>query len=226
MKRFHPVCLILITVFGPLFGATAGAALEPNPVREALPKKSETYLREGVISGGDRDVRAGVVKNIRRAINGNFERVVIDLDAEKASYFQAAIEPEQRRILITLFGSPKLGFNAKKVTEDFKKSPLVSHVELFPKIEEDAWTFALHLRAAIPVEVFELTSPTRIILDLKGGEALMSELTPKATVKSAFKVKVKPKAAITAPRRAPIYSPTDSEDEGNGASAHSEDIPE
>lgn len=216
MKRFHPVGFILISMLGSLFGSTAGAALEPNPVREALPKKTENYLKEGVISGGDQEVRAGVVKNIRRAINGNFERIVIDLDAEKASYFQAAIEPEQRRILVTLFGSPKLGFNAKKVTEDFKKSPLISHVELFPKIEDDAWTFALHLRAAIPVEVFELTSPTRIILDLKGGGALMSELSPKVIAKPVVKVKAKPKA-ITVPVE---------EDQGNGAAAHAEDIPE
>lgn len=206
-------------------GATAGAALDPNQVREALPKKTESYLKEGVISGGDRETRAGMVRNIRRALNGNFERIVIDLEAERAPYFQAAMEPEQRRIIVTLFGSPKLGFNAKKVAEDFKKSPLVSHVELFPKIEEDSWTFALHLRAAVPVEVFELTSPTRIILDLKGGSALLAELAPKAVAKPALKAKAKPKA-LSAARLVTKPAVTESEDEGNSAASHAEDIPE
>jgi len=189
-----------------LLGSTAVAALEPNEVREALPKKTESYLKDGVISGGDRDVQAGLVKNIRRAVNGGFERVVIDIDAERAPYYQAAVEPSQRRILITLFGNPRIGLNAKKITEDFKKSPLVSRVELLPKVEDDAWTFALHLRSAVPVEVFELTSPTRIIFDLKNGA-------------SAAKPVVRAK-----PRAKPVEIL--SEDEGNGAAAHSEDLPE
>lgn len=200
MNYFIPVSVFGVFLLGSILGPAAGAALEPNEVREALPKKTESYLKEGVISGGDRDARAGMVKNIRRAINGNFERIVIDLDGEKAPYYQAALEPEQRRILITLFGSPKLGFNAKKIVEEFKKSSLVSHVELFPKIEEDAWTFALHLRAAVPVEVFELTAPTRIILDLKGV----------------------PRRA----RQTPVHPVIESAEEGNGAAAHSGDLPE
>lgn len=189
-----------------LLGSTAVAALEPNQVREALPKKTESYLKEGVISGGDREVKAGLVKNLRRAVNGGFERIVIDLDAERAPYYQAAVEPAQRRILITLFGNPRVGLNAKKIAEDFKKSPLVSQVELLPKVEEDAWTFALHLRTAVPVEVFELTSPTRIIFDLKNSPSVSKPV-----------VRAKPRA-----KPVEILS----EDEGNGASAHSEDLPE
>lgn len=193
-----------------LLGSTAVAALEPNQVREALPKKTESYLKEGVISGGDREVQAGLVKNIRRAVNGGFERIVIDIDAERAPYYQAAVEPAQRRILITLFGNPRVGLNAKKITEDFKKSPLVSRVELLPKVEDDAWTFALHLRSAVPVEVFELTSPTRIIFDLKSGA---SAAKPVVHARPQVKTRAKPVEIL-------------SEDEGNGAAAHSEDLPE
>jgi hypothetical protein len=194
-----------------LFMSTAGAAIEPSQVREALPKKTESYLREGVISGGDKDTQAGMVKNLRRAVNSGFERIVLDLDSEKAPYYQAAIEPSQKRILITVFGSPRLGLNAKRIAEDFKKSSLVSRVELFPKIEDDSWTFALHLKSAVPVEVFELTAPTRIIFDLKNGGV------------------TKPRAqAVVVPVHKAVREPlpAESDDEGNGAAARSEDIPE
>lgn len=211
---------------------SASAALEPNQVREALPKKTETYLKEGIISGGDRETQFGIIKDVRRATNGGFERVVIDLDADQAPYYQAAIEPNQRRIVITVFGSPKLALNAKKIVEQFKKSPLVTRIDFFPLVEEDSWTFALYLKAAVPVEIFELTSPTRIILDLKAGPAMLTEVPAKPKTvpgkKTALK-KVAPaypaKFAPSAP--APIRAnPIEQEYEGNGAATQMDDLPE
>ena len=137
---------ILSSLILMLFISTAGAALEPSSVREALPKKTESYLKEGVFSGGDREVHSGVVKDVRRATNGNFERIVIDIDSEKAPYYQAAIDSAQRRILVTIFGSPKLAINAKKIVDQFRRSALIARVEFFPVVEEDSWTFALYLR--------------------------------------------------------------------------------
>ncbi len=197
-----------------LIGPSASAALEPNQIREALPKKTEMYLKEGVFSGGDREVRAGLVKDIRRAANGGFERIVIDLDSVTAPYYQASIEPSQRRILFTLFGSLRLGIDAKKIVTHFKKSPLISRVEFFPKVEDDAWTFALHLKNAVPVEVFELAAPTRIVVDLKNG-----------TVASAAAPRTK---KVSAPKPRTAAPPAEAEEmfHGNSASGHSEEIPE
>lgn len=215
-----------------LFVSNASAALDSSQIREALPKKTESYLKEGLVAGGDREVRAGVVKDVRRATNGGFERIVVDIDAEKAPYYQAAIDSAQRRILVTVFGSPKLAIDAKKIVDQFRKSPLVARVEFFPIVEEDAWTFALHLRAAVPVEVFELSAPTRIIFDLKGGAALISELTPKAKAKAgdsgeAAKKPVRSVRTKVAPVKAkPRPISIENEFDGNGASNHSEDVPE
>ena len=214
-----------------LFISTAGAALEPNQVREALPKKTESYLKEGLISGGDREVSAGIVKDVRRATNGNFERIVVDLDSERAPYYQAAIDPSQRRILVTIFGSPKLAIDAKKVLEQFRKSALVARVEIFPVVEDDSWTFALYLRAAVPVEVFELTAPTRIIFDLKAGAAMISELRPKSAAISAPKKAqsrpVMPRAKLAPPKPKVIRAnPVEDEFQGNGAASRNDDIPE
>jgi hypothetical protein len=213
---------ILSSLAFSLFISTAGAALEPNQVREALPKKTESYLKEGLISGGDREIRAGIVKDVRRATNGGFERIVVDIDAEKAPYYQAAIDPAARRILVTLYGSPKLAINAKKI------------VEQYPIVEEDSWTFALYLRSAVPVEVFELTAPTRIIFDLKGGAGLVAEVAPPAPVGNAAHSAKRPVTRVvpTHPKSSPAKpkairaNPVEDEYKGNGAANHAEDIPE
>ncbi len=213
-----------------LFISTAGAALEPTQVREALPKKTESYLKEGLFSGGDREVHSGIVKDVRRATNGGFERIVVDIDSEKAPYYQAAIDSAQRRILVTIFGSPKLAINAKKIVESFRKSALIARVEFFPLVEEDSWTFAVYLRAAVPVEVFELTAPTRIIFDLKAGAAMMGELTPKVNAHPPKKTA----ARVRAPRVKPVpakpkgirANPDEDQYEGNGAASHNDDVPE
>lgn len=215
-----------------LFISSAGAALESGQVREALPKKTEFYLKQGLISGGDREVRSGIVRDVRRATNGEFERVVVDIDSEKAPYYQAAIDSAQRRIVVTVFGSPKLAINAKKIVEQFRKSALVARVEFFPIVDEDAWTFALYLRAAVPVEVFELSAPTRIIFDLKGGGALISELAPKAKIGFSKRISVPRAVPATRMKSVPIKpkairaNPIEDEYEGNGAANHSDDLPE
>lgn len=217
------------------FLPAAVAALEPSQIREALPKKTESYLREGTVSGGDREVRSGIVKDVRRAANGGFERIVVDLDSEKAPYYQAAIDPVQKRILVTIFGSPKLAIDARKIVDQFRKSALVARVEFFPLLEEDAWTFALYLRAAAPVEVFELTAPTRIIFDLKAGAATVGELAPRAALGNPSRApkRTVPRAApefrakgVPPKPKAPRAAPVEDDYEGNGAATHSEDIPE
>jgi hypothetical protein len=214
--------------------ATAGAAVEPTSVRVALPKKTESYLKEGMISGGDREVQFGIVKDIRRATNDGFERIVIDIDSEKAPYYQAAIDPERKRILVTLFGSPRLAFNAKKIMEGFRKSPRVEKVELFPLLEEESWTFAIYLKAAMPVEVFELYAPTRIVFDLKSSGMNASDAGKKdrrtAPVKALKKVTSpthvsKVEAHPEAPK-AIQSNPNEDEFEGNGSALHFDEIPE
>jgi hypothetical protein len=222
MKILPALFLLLIS--------SASAALDTNQVREALPKKTETYLKEGVISGGDRETHFGIVKDVRRALNGGFERIVIDLDADRAPYYQAAIEPNQRRIIVTLFGSPKLALNAKKIVEQFKKSPVVSRIDFFPLVEEDSWTFALYLKAAVPVEIFELTSPTRIIFDLKAGAAMLTETPVKPKTVPGKKTALKKPTPAYPPKFAPPNpiraNPIEEEYEGNGAASQMDDLPE
>ncbi len=116
------------------------------------------------------------VVDIRRAANPKFERIVIDLEGtqngepsavSRPPYYQVAVTPDEKRLVFTLWGKPKLAFNSKKVIAEFKKSKTVEDVQLLPKVESGEWTFVMELKGPLSAEVFELGSPARVIVDLK-----------------------------------------------------------
>jgi hypothetical protein len=161
-----PVGFIILSMS--FFAQTiARASLDGTRVHSVEPKKTQSYVREGLVVGGDRQVTQVEIKEIRRAMNNGFERVVLDLNSRGTPYYQVAVEPEMKRIVFTVFGQSQLGFDPLKVIAGFKKSTLVSRIDLYPKLDENSWTFALNLKTVTPVEVFELAAPTRIIFDLK-----------------------------------------------------------
>ena len=156
-------------------GIAAISAVKPDQVFVADAKKSKSYVGNGVVVGGDWAIDDFTVSGIRRASNAGYERIVIDLEGNRAGepaavdrppYYHVAISPELKRVVITIMGKPRLGFDPGKVSLAFKKSALVNKVELLPLVEKDRWTFVMDLKRAGSVEVFELVKPTRIILDL------------------------------------------------------------
>ena len=161
---------------GGLSTQSALAGLKPESVRVADGKKTEAYLRDGLFIGGDRAITQSIIRDIRRADNSQYERIVIDLEGSlggeaaaipRPPFFQASVTPDEKRIVLSIWGNPELRFDASKVLGAFKKSKAISKVELLPKVEEQVWTFALNLKKEVRVEVFELGAPTRIILDIR-----------------------------------------------------------
>lgn len=156
------------------------AELRPDKVYLAESKKTEAYIRDGLVTGGDRAIQEFLVRDIRRATNAGYERIVIDLEGsrggesvaiERPPYFQVAVTPDEKRLIFTAFGKPTLGFDAKKVHGAFKRSALVDQVTLLPALDEGWWTFSIGLKEGHSVEIFELKNPVRIIVDIRGGKA-------------------------------------------------------
>lgn len=174
--RVNYLMSFLILNFFATLSAQAVADLRPDRVHVADEKKNLAYIRDGLIIGGDQAVNEFVVKDIRRAANQGFERVVIDLEGNRngepmaisrSPYFQVAVSPDEKRMILSFFGRPKLAFDSGRVLRAFKKSAVVQQVILLPKLEDDVWTFVIELKKGAPVEIFELSSPVRLILDLK-----------------------------------------------------------
>ncbi|MGZ3696898.1 MAG: hypothetical protein ACXWP5_02295 [Bdellovibrionota bacterium] len=170
------IALVLISAATGASVAWGAPDLRAEKVHAADSKKNKFYIRDGLFVGGDRAVDDVTVKDIRHATNQGFERIVIDLqgnrDGEPTAisrppYYQVSVTPDERRMVFTLWGKPKLGFNARKVLAGFRKSSAIEKVELLPHLEENSWTFVLELKGVHPVEVFELGDPVRVILDVQ-----------------------------------------------------------
>lgn len=170
--------VFLSLVLASVFGMPSVQASTPNPekIHTADKRKKGDYIRDGIIQGGDKKITEVSIKEIRRAPNKGFERIVIDLEGsrggepvaiERPPYYQVAVSPEEKRIIFTIWGDPKLSFNAKKVIAALKKSPLIQSVELLPRVEKESWTFVIGLKEGKPVEVFELSNGVRIITDIR-----------------------------------------------------------
>ena len=171
--RYVPV---LAPIFAALLTSSALASLKPDRVYVAEDRKTNHYINDGLITGGDRTIDSVVVKQVRRAPNAGFERWVIDLEGTRHGeavsiprppYYQIAMNADEKRMMVTVYGNPKLSFNSKQVLTQLKKSPLVASVDLLPRLDDQSWTFAVSFKKVRPIEVFELGTPTRVIIDLK-----------------------------------------------------------
>jgi hypothetical protein len=149
--------------------------LRVESITVAGSKKTNAKIKEGLIIGGDRSIDQVLIKDIRFSIQSGYERIVIDLEGShkgeppgipRAPYYQIEIAPEHKRIGISIWGQPQLTFDPHKVKTLFKKSTIFKSIDLLPKVEDDVWTFSLPIKSDAAVEVFELSQPTRIIMDI------------------------------------------------------------
>lgn len=179
-NRQAGLAILFTGVFITLLEPLAQADIRPETVHVADMKKTKSYIRDGLIVGGDQQIDGVTVLDIRRAANKGFDRIVIDLETtqqgvppkiQRPPYYQIAVTPDERRLVLSLFGKPKLRFNAKKVLSTFKHSAVIESVGLLPPLEDDVWTFVLELKSDSPVEVFELSNPVRIIVDIEQGRS-------------------------------------------------------
>ncbi len=145
--------------------------------KQALKLKKDFYLSEGAFTGGDRTSSDFTVSNVRVASNpAGFDRVVIDLSGNQLGeksplsrppFYLVEVDPSDKRVMVTLYGKPKLDFSTMSSIQSAKKTKLISNLEFTPIANKDRWTWAIHTRHVAKAEVFELTSPARIIIDLK-----------------------------------------------------------
>lgn len=164
---------ILCGVFGVVFQGWAASTY-----KQALDKKVNAYIEEGVVTGG----RAGKgysLLNVRRDLSAKtaMERVILDLgDIEgkpllgKASYFQASVEKNPPRVVIDLAQLSRSAVTEAKLKQIFQKSPFVKKVELTSDPEDRSATLTLALTEPMSVEIFEMPSDkkaSRIVVDLK-----------------------------------------------------------
>jgi hypothetical protein len=64
--------------------ASAWAAVNPDHVFVADTQKTGSYVKDGLIVGGDRAITEVVIRDIRHSMNNGYERIVVDLEGNRS----------------------------------------------------------------------------------------------------------------------------------------------
>jgi hypothetical protein len=155
----------------------AFAQFDAQGFKQALKVKRNAYTAEGSISGGDRASSDFRVSQIRVAANpAGYDRLVIDLQGSEAGekseltrppFSMVENDPSNKRLTITLYGKAKLDFSRQSSTQQAKKTKHISKLDFLPILDNDRWSFVVQTKVPVKAEVFELSSPARVIVDLK-----------------------------------------------------------
>jgi len=168
------VCLLLL--LSSFSSQLAFAQFDAAGFKQALKVKRNAYTGEGSISGGDRASSDFRVAQIRVAANAEgYDRLVIELQGNEAGekttlarppFYLVENDPSNKRLVVTLYGKAKLDFSRQTATQQVKKTK-ISNLDFLPVLDPDRWSFVVHTQVPIKAEVFELSAPARIIIDLK-----------------------------------------------------------
>jgi len=171
LKKASVLCLS-ISLSHPL-----QADLTPDLIHHASHQKRNLYFNNALFVGGDGSLRGIILQDITCSSQKDHERITITLEINrngeplplaKPPYYQIAIETKSSPTLtVAIWGYPHLHFDAKKVQSSFQTIPIVQNLSLFPKLEEDHWTFSMTLAKKSALEVYELSHPARIVLDIR-----------------------------------------------------------
>jgi hypothetical protein len=152
-----------------LFALPAFAQFDEASFRQALKVKKGVYLKEGSFSGGDRLSSNATITNVRVAANPEgYDRIVVDFSKlERPPFFLVQNDPHAHRVVTTLYGKVKAEFSTQSAIQAAKKTKSIKKIEFLPVVETDRMVFSVEVQGSVKTEVFELTGPARIIIDLK-----------------------------------------------------------
>lgn len=167
---------ILAMILG-FYQTTAFAQFDDLKFKQALKLKKDFYLSEGSFTGGDQSSQDFTVTNVRVAPNpAGYDRIVIDLSGNRLGeksplkrppFYLIENDSIAKRIVVTLYGKPKLDFSTLSSIQSAKKTRFINEIEFTPLANSDRWVWAIHTKQSAKVEVFELTDPARVIIDVK-----------------------------------------------------------
>lgn len=138
---------------------------------EAKGTKTGKYIEQGFFAGGDKTVSQASLKEIRRGPQKEYERIVIQLDAEKGvPYFQFQLAPDENRFVLSIWSDVDSAVDTAKLEKMFSSSKRVKKLSVLPRVEEGLTLleFTLASGATKPkAEAFYLTNPSRIVVDIQ-----------------------------------------------------------
>jgi len=155
--------------------SSSAFALGNAEVIGAQGSKRNVYVSDAVISGGDALADPMNLTGIRWAKNpAGYERIVVDLAGESAGwqkktppYFQVGHDSRTSTVNLSIRGIARRDVTADALNKSLAKSALLSKGYLAPGLEGDLASVEFQTRAPVDVESFYLTSPPRIVIDVR-----------------------------------------------------------
>ncbi len=158
-----------------LAGLANSAAAEPLEIKAKSDKSGVFHGAATIRDPRPEPASNGDLQRVRWHLQDGFERIVLDLHEndygskdtpplKTPGSYRIANEIYPCRIVCDLTGRQANGLVPEL---DFSKSALVTGWYRIPILDDAAVTFAFELKEPVEIEVFELHSPARIVLDIR-----------------------------------------------------------
>ncbi len=162
--------MVKLALIALLLTSTAHAQFDEASFRQVLKVKKDVYIKEGSFSGGDRNESDFKVSEVRIAANpAGYDRIVVDFgkSANLPPFFLVEANDSNKKITVTVYGKGKLDFSSQSAIQAARKTKSIAKLNFIPLVNADRWTWSIETQAPVKAEVFELSNPGRIIIDLK-----------------------------------------------------------
>ena len=133
---------IWIQIILALFPFHTFAEFSPHEVMPAAKGKQDVYVMDAIIRGGDSQTKSATLSNIRWAKKGNYERIVLDIEAEGAEvanmappYFQVGLNPTQKKISLDIRNIANRKVTQENLDKVISRSSLLRGAYMAPKVE-------------------------------------------------------------------------------------------
>lgn len=157
MKTFWAICLTI------LFSAPLRAqSLLSERIREITGDKKSVFLQGGVFHGGKIGIRA-ILNSMRQSFTASNaqERLVFDISGDTLPKVYGHLNSAEKKLYIDFFNTDLPAGFAPLANGKYIKA-----VDFF-KITQDALTIEVNFDRTVGIDVFYLTAPLRLVIDIK-----------------------------------------------------------
>ncbi len=158
MKKITWIVLLLFFFPGILFAQD----LFKERIRKIDSRKKSIYHEHGIFSLGNSNVQTQL-KGIRHSYTQRlgYERIVFDFVTETPPKIYSYMSKDDSKLYLDFFGT-KLGQNVGS----FGESKFIKMIDVFP-VQGDQLSLELGIKATGGVELFYLSNPGRLVIDIK-----------------------------------------------------------
>lgn len=131
-------------------------------IRKLDSRKRSVYLESGIFHNGG-EKRPSSLKGIRHSFSKSqgYERVVVDFTTAKLPRVYGHVSSKDKKLYLDLFDTDMTG-----TVSSFGNTKFVKAINFFP-ITEDSLSVEIIFKENVSVDVFYLTSPARLVVDIK-----------------------------------------------------------